>query len=124
MSRVGVSRKSNLELARLIRIDLIGGVVFERRAAGAVGDKAGTSCGECCSGCHEGSVDIARARKRARFSGALVIAVILAAARSTAASGAASAGATSTRAAIAVDRHRGVVKSCRIRAAAYADLNF
>lgn len=107
-----------------IRIDLIGGVGFERRAAGAVGDEAGTSCGECCSGCHEGSVDIARAGERARFSGALVIAVILAAARATAATGAASAGATSTRAALAVDRHRCIVKPRRIRVVAYADLNF
>lgn len=34
-----------------MRIDLIGGVGFECRAAGAVGDKAGTSRGECCCGC-------------------------------------------------------------------------
>lgn len=108
----------------LIRIDLIGGVFFERRAAGAVGDEARACRGECCSGCRKGSVDIARARKRARFSGALVIAVVLAAA------GAASAGATAlvstaaTRATIAVCCHRGVVKSCRIRAVAYADLHF
>lgn len=124
MSRVGVSRKGNWELARRIRIDLIGGVGFERRAAGAVGDEAGACCGECCCGCRQGDVDIARARKRARFSGALVIAVILAAARATATAGAASAGATSTRATIAICCHRGVVKPCRIRAVAYADLNF
>ena len=92
------------------------GVGFERRAAGAVGDEAGACRGECCSGCRKGSVDIARARKRAHFSGALVIAVVLATA------GAASAGAT--RATIAVCCHRGVVKPCRIRAVAYADLNF
>ena len=109
---------------RLIRIDLIGGVFFERRAAGAVGDEAGACRGECSSGCRKGSVDIARARKRARFSEALVIAVNLAAARATAATGAASAGATSTRAALAVDRHRCIVKPRRIRVVAYADLNF
>lgn len=54
MSRVGVSRKGNWELVRRIRIDLIGGVVFERRAAGAVGDEAGAGCGECCCGCRQG----------------------------------------------------------------------
>gem|GEM_PF-4482515 len=107
-----------------IRIGFVAGTASEGGSAGAVDDKAGACCGECCSGCRKGSVDIARARKRARFSGALAIAVILAAARATAATGAASAGATSARAAIAVDRHRGVVKSRRIRAVAYADLNF
>lgn len=124
MSRVGVSCKGNWELVRLIRIDLIGGVVFERRAAGTVGDKAGTSCGECCCGCRKGSVDIARARKRARFSGALVSAVVLATAGAASAGAAALVSTAATRAAIAVDRHRGVVKFCRIRAVAYADLNF
>ena len=109
---------------RLIRIDLIGGVVFERRAAGAVGDEAGACRGECCSGCHEGSVDIARARKHARFSGTLVIAVVLATAGAASAGAAALVSTAAARAAIAVCCHRGVVKSCRIRAAAYADLNF
>ena len=71
-----------------------------------------------------GGVDIARARKRARFSGALVIAVVLATAGAASAGAAALVSAAATRAAIAVDRHRGVVKFCRIRAAAYADLNF
>ena len=112
------------KLVRRIRLGSIIVVTLERRAAGAVGDKAGAGCGECRCGCRKGSVDIARARKRARFSGALFIAVILVAARATAATGAASAGATSTRATVAVCCHRGVVKSCRIRAVAYADLNF
>lgn len=58
MSRVGVSRKGNWELVRRIRIDLIGGVVFERRAAGAVGDEAGAGCGECCCGCRQGDVAV------------------------------------------------------------------
>ena len=41
-----------------MRIDLIGGVGFECRAAGAVGDKAGTSRGECCSDCRKGDVAV------------------------------------------------------------------
>ncbi|MZJ39591.1 hypothetical protein GT464_06475 [Collinsella aerofaciens] len=43
---------------RLIRIDLIGGVFFERRATGAVGDEAGSCRGECCSGCRKGDVAV------------------------------------------------------------------
>lgn len=124
MSRVGVSRKSNLELARPIRIDLIGGVGFERRAAGAVGDEAGACRGECCSGCRKGSVGIARARKRARFSGALVIAVVLVTAGAISAGAAALVSTAATRATIAVCCHRGIVKPCGVRVVADADLNF
>lgn len=109
---------------RLIRIDLIGSVGFERRAADAVGDEAGACRGECCSGCRKGSVDIARASERARFSGAFVIAVVLATAGAASAGAAALVGTAATRAAIVVCCHRGVVKFCRIRAVAYADLNF